>query len=76
MRGFNGKNASDGSRASVRVSLYGYFAALFILTSVSAFLVYLDYVTPGFVVLIAAWIVVPFFAFTDRIAFDGRRVFR
>lgn len=73
----NGSTTTEAvQHASIRVSPHGYFAALFLSTFVSAFLVYLDYVVGGFVLFAVAWVIIPLLAFTDRVAFDGKRVFR
>lgn len=61
---------------SIRVSPHGYFAVLFLATFVASLLFYLQVDIVGFVVFASAWILIPFFALNDKIAFDGRRLER
>jgi len=61
---------------SIRVSPNGYFTALFLITFLTGFLVYLEqnYLAPA--IFVAGWIVFPILAWNDRIAFDGKRLTR
>jgi tetratricopeptide (TPR) repeat protein len=61
---------------SIRVSPNSYFIALILGTFFAAFLFYLDIEAAGLALFCISWIVVPFFAFTDRIVFDGKRLSR
>jgi tetratricopeptide (TPR) repeat protein len=61
---------------SIRVSPNGYFIALFTATFYAAFLIYLEYDWASAALLAAAWFLMPFFALTDRIRFDGKRLIR
>lgn len=68
--------AAGSDRISVRVSPGSYFAALFVLTFISAFLIYIERDVAGTVLLVFGFIVLVLLAFRDRIAFDGRRLHR
>lgn len=61
---------------SIRVSPNSYFLILFPVTFYSAFLVYLEYDWASLALFVSAWILLPFFALTDRIAFNGKRLIR
>ncbi len=61
---------------SIRVSPHSYLAFLFISTFLSAFLFYLEFDLAAALIFGISWLVVPILAFTDRIAFDGRRLSR
>lgn len=63
-------------RISIRVSPGSYFAALFLTTFVSAYLLYLEYDLAGTVLLVLGSPLLVFLAYKDRLAFDGRRLFR
>ncbi|MEP6787289.1 MAG: hypothetical protein ABJB40_02580, partial [Acidobacteriota bacterium] len=65
-----------GSPVLIRVSPHGYFTALLLATFFSAFLFYLDMDLAGAALFGMAWLLLPFFAFYDRISFDGRRLTR
>lgn len=69
------KTDSEGA-ISIRVSPNSYFAALFLATFFSAFLIYLEYDLSAFSVFAAAWIVLPFLFWNDRVRFDGKRISR
>lgn len=61
---------------TIRVPPNSYFVVLFLTTFFSGLVIYLGYNIAGFVLLGFAWLVLPFFAFRDRISFDGRRITR
>ncbi len=61
---------------TIRVSPHSYFSALLIGTFFSALLFYLELDLPGLLLFVASWILLPFFALNDKIAFDGKRLFR
>jgi len=61
---------------SVRVSPGSYFAALFLITFFSGFLIYLEFELWGTIVFCGAWLVLPVLAWSDRIVFNGKRVYR
>lgn len=65
-----------GEQLSIRISPHGYFTVLFLATFASTLLFYLELDIVGFVIFAAGWILIPFFALNDRIAFDGRRLER
>ncbi|MFN0141284.1 MAG: tetratricopeptide repeat protein [Pyrinomonadaceae bacterium] len=67
---------ATGEAISIRVSPHGYFTVLFLSTFTAALLFYLEIDIAGFAVFAAAWILIPFFALSDRIEFDGRRLER
>ncbi len=61
---------------SIRVSPNSYFAATFLTTFVSAFLIYLEMDFFALTLFAAGWIIFPVLAWTDRIVFDGKRLTR
>lgn len=61
---------------SIRVSPHSYFTVLFLATFAASLLFYLEADIAGFAFFAAAWILVPFFALNDKIAYDGRRLER
>lgn len=61
---------------SLRVGTAGYFGSFFVLSFISAFLLYLDLELYGFILLFATWILIPVFAMTDHVRFDGKRLLR
>jgi tetratricopeptide (TPR) repeat protein len=65
-----------GPQLSVRVSPNSYLVALLLGSFFSAFLFYLESDTAGIALFCFSWIFVPFFALSDRVVFDGRRLFR
>ena len=71
------KIAAFGSDSvSVRVAPKNYFTALFLATFYAGFLVYLEADRAAAALFFAAWIILPVCLWTDRIAFDGKRVSR
>ena len=60
----------------IRVSPNSYFIALFLITFFVGFLVYMRYEASAAVLLVSSLILIPFFVFTDRITFDGKRLTR
>lgn len=67
---------STGDTASIRVSPHSYITALLLGTFFSALFFYLEMDIPGAILFALSWISLPFFALTDRIQFDGRRLTR
>ncbi len=71
---------SNGSqlrtRLSIRVSAHGYIAAIFVGTFFSALSIYLDADLLGYFLFAASWIAMPFLALTDKIVFNGKRLYR
>jgi tetratricopeptide (TPR) repeat protein len=65
-----------GEHLSIRVSPHGYFTVLFLATFAASLFFYLEIDIAGISVFAAAWILIPFFALNDKIAFDGRRLER
>jgi len=61
---------------SLRVSPHSYLTALLLGTYLSAFAFYLELDIAGGILFGVAWIVIPFLALNDRVAFDGRRLIR
>lgn len=66
----------SGTEISIRVPPNGYFAALFVMTFFSAFLIYLSENWIGGAILCLSWIVFPLLAWTDKISFDGKKLIR
>ncbi len=71
---------ADGSQThspvSVRVSAYGYIAALFVGSFFSALAIYLEANIVGYVLFCSSWIILPVLALTDKIVFNGKRLHR
>lgn len=63
-------------QVSIRVSPNSYFVVLFLATFYSGFLVYLEYDWLSLALFVSVWILLPFLALTDRIAFNGKRLIR
>jgi len=61
---------------SVRVSVHNYLAALLIGTFASALLFYLEFDVAGIILFGVSSILIPAFALSDRVRFDGRRIVR
>jgi len=57
--------------ASVRVSPGPYIAFAGVMSFVAALMLRADYNTAAFTLIAAAWLIVPVFALSDRIVFDG-----
>lgn len=68
--------ALSGQIVSIRVSPQSYFTALLLGTFFSAFLFYLEIDLAGIVLFGLSWIFFPFFALSDHIQFDGKRLTR
>ncbi len=62
--------------ASIRVSPNSYLITLVLGTFFAALSFYLRFDTAGFVLFIVSWVLLPFFALNDHIAFDGKRLTR
>lgn len=61
---------------SIRVSPNSYFIALFFITFLTGFLVYLEKDWLALALFVVSWIVLPVLAWSDRIVFDGKRLTR
>lgn len=61
---------------SIRVSPNSYFAALFLTTFFSGFLIYLEKDWAGSTLFFISWMCFPILALTDRITFDGKKLTR
>ena len=61
---------------SIRVSPNSYFIALFLATFFTGFLIYLEFDWSAALLFGAAWTFLPFFLWTDKIIFDGKRLTR
>lgn len=72
----NARSTFSDKTIAIRVSPNGYFAALFLTTFLSGFLIYLEKDIAGFLVFGSGWLIFPVLAWTDRVAFDGKRLTR
>ena len=70
------EQTDSNKSASIRVSPNSYFIALFLATFFSAFLVYLEYDLSAIIIFGAAWLILSFLFWNDRIVFDGKRISR
>lgn len=61
---------------SIRVSAYGYVAAIFVGSFFSALSIYLEANLIGYFLFGTSWILMPFLALTDKIVFNGKRLYR
>ncbi len=61
---------------SIRVAPNSYLVVLFLSAFFSALIIYLGYDAAGFILLGLSLIILPAFAFLDRIRFDGKRISR
>lgn len=65
-----------GKTISIRVSPNSYFAAFFLITFLTGFLVYLEKDIAAAFLCAANWILIPALAFNDKVIFDGEHLFR
>ena len=70
------RSVSSEQIVSIRVSPQSYFTALLLGTFFSAFLFYLEMDAAGVTLFGLSWILIPFFALSDHIKFDGKRLTR
>jgi len=70
------RSSAEVYRPAVRVAGFNYLAGLFTGSFVAAFLLYLELPAASAAVLLVSLTLIPFFAITDRIEFDGRRLIR
>ena len=63
-------------KISIRVSPNNYFIALFLATFFTGLLLYLEKDWFAGLLFASIWILIPFFLWTDRIEFDGKRISR
>lgn len=60
----------------IRVSPNSYFVAVFLVSFLTAFLVYIERDAAAIILFILSWVTIPFLAWKDRIVFDGKHIFR
>lgn len=72
----SGTSKINTETASIRVSPHSYLVVLFVMTFVSALLIYAELEIYALILLAVSWVTLPFLAFTDRVVFDGRRLSR
>lgn len=63
-------------KTSIRVPAYSYIAAVFVGSFFSALAFYLEASRWGYFLFLLSWILVPSLALSDRIVFNGKRVYR
>lgn len=63
-------------KISVRVPANGYFSAAFVGAFFGALAMYLEQWPAAYVILAISWAVIPLLAMTDRIVFNGKRLYR
>ncbi len=61
---------------NIRVSPNSYLTVLFLISFFAAFLFYLEMEFFALSLLVIFWLIFPYLAWTDRIAFDGKRLMR
>lgn len=69
-------NTLPNKLTRIRVSPNSYFIALFLATFFSGFLVYLEIDWAALSLFVLSWILIPVFLYSDRIVFDGKRLYR
>lgn len=72
----SGANTFSDEKITIRVSPNNYFIALFLATFFTGLLVYLERDWLALTLFAAAWILIPFFLWTDRIEFAGKKIWR
>ncbi len=76
----NGKNGKSRVRreylALTRVSPGSYMSVLFVVSFAAAFLIYVERDDAGISLFIVSIFLIPLLAFTDRVGFDGKRLYR
>lgn len=72
----NNTDPTSKKLVAVRVAPVHYMAALLVASFLSAFLLYIGQDLYALTLLGLVWIIIPALAFTDRVAFDGRRIRR
>ena len=65
-----------GERVSIRVSAYNYVSSMFVCSFFSALFIYLESNLIGYILLAISGIVLPVLALTDRVVFNGKRLYR
>jgi len=66
----------EGECLAVRLSLNSYLTSFLIGSFFSAFLLYLGYDVWALALFVMFWVVVPFFALSEKIVFEGTRITR
>lgn len=69
-------SSAEGEILTVRVSPHNYLVAILLGSFVTALLFYLEQDVPAVAVFALSWIALPCLAIRDRIAFDGKRLYR
>lgn len=72
----NAQSQKHAPAISVRAPRVGYFAAFAVMTFFAAYSYYLEYEVASAVIAAAAIFIIPPATFTDRINFDGKRIYR
>ena len=62
--------------AITRVSPGSYMSVLFVVSFAAAFLIYVERDDAGILLFVVSILLIPLLAFTDRIGFDGKRLYR
>jgi tetratricopeptide (TPR) repeat protein len=60
----------------IRVSPNSYFVAVFLVSFLTAFLVYIERDFAAILLFALSWLTIPLLAWNDRIVFDGKHIFR
>lgn len=63
-------------KTSIRVPAHSYITAMFVGSFFSALAFYLEIDWAGYILFLSAWVVTPSLALTDRIVFNGKRIYR
>lgn len=71
-----GRGRGELRKTSVRVPAYSYIAAVFAGSFFSALAFYLEIAWAGYAIFLTSWVLVPSLALTDRVVFNGKRIYR
>ncbi len=72
----NEPKVAPGRKLSVRVPLNSYVTTFMVGSFFAGLFVYLEFERIAYAMFVLSWVVVPLFAFSDRIVFDGKRLRR
>ncbi len=70
------RSVAPAGKLSVRVPLNSYVTTFMVGSFFAGLFVYLEFERIAYAMFVLSWVVVPLFAFSDRIVFDGKRLRR
>ncbi|NOT48952.1 MAG: hypothetical protein HOP17_14530, partial [Acidobacteria bacterium] len=75
-RSMQERGLKNPRKTAIRVPAYSYIAAVFVGSFFASLLFYLEMERFGYAVFLVSWILFPSLALTDRIVFNGKRIYR